>query len=68
MSFGSSDCHLFRKPLSDRLSSSRVVKDCPVGGTNCRGSSQIRQRRRMVRSSKSNWAEGWDRKRISFVF
>jgi len=26
-----------------------------VGGTNCRGSSQIRQRVRSLRSSMSNW-------------
>lgn len=31
----SMDFHLFLQPLL--LSSARVVKACPVGGTNCRG-------------------------------
>jgi hypothetical protein len=43
----------FLQPLD--FSSDNVVKDCPVGGTNWRGSSQMRQRVRRDGSSMSNW-------------
>ena len=45
--------HLLRYPCC--LTSPNVVNCCPVGGTNCLGSSQIRHRVNSALSSRSNW-------------